>query len=118
MAFAGLWGTVPQAEGVAQATGTGIEKIHSRLSSSEKHDSESTDKSSDVLDEKRADEEIFKLARQVTQQSVKTAGGTYQNPFESTDDPTLNPHSDQFNPEAWVRTLIGYEVQLWECKRI
>ena len=112
MAFAGLWGTIPQAEGVAQATEAGIEKIESRLSSSEKHDSESTDKSSDVLDEKRADEEIFKLARQVTQQSIKTAGGTYQNPFESTDDLTLNPHSDQFKPEAWVRTLIGYEVQL------
>ena len=102
----------PQTEGVAEAAEAGIEKITSQNSStkrneSEKNESESTDESSDILDEKRIDDEVFKLARQVTQHSIKSAGGTYQNPFESTDDPKLDPHSDQFKPEAWVRTLIG-----------
>jgi ATP-binding cassette subfamily G (WHITE) protein 2 (PDR) len=104
MASAGVWGSLAQSEGVAEAA---LKKVESQLSSTEKHDSESTDESSELPDKERADEEVFKLARQLTQNSVKTAGGTYQNPFENTDNPTLDPLSDHFQPEAWVRTLIG-----------
>jgi len=104
MASAGVWGAVAQSEGVAQAA---LKKVESQLSSTEKHGSESTDGSSELPDKERADEEVFKLARKLTQDSVKTVGGTYRNPFANTDDPTLDPLSDQFRPEAWVRTLIG-----------
>ena len=107
MTSAGLWGTLPQSEGVAHAGETVIEKIDSQLPFTEKQDSDSTDESYDVLDKERANEEVFKLARRLTQHSIKSAGGTYQNPFGSTDDPALDPHSGQFVPETWVRTLIG-----------
>lgn len=104
MASPGVWGAIAQSENIAEIA---LKKIESQLSSTEKHGSETTDGSSDLPDKERADEEVFKLARQVTQNSVKTAGGTYQNPFKNTDDPKLDPLSDQFQPEAWVRTLIG-----------
>lgn len=112
MAFAGLWGAIPQSEGVAQAAEAGLEKIDSKSLRAKKDDSDSTDESSNVLDKEHADEEVLKLARQVTQYSIKSAGGTYQNPFDSTDDPALNPQSDQFKPEAWVHTIMGYGTRI------
>lgn len=106
MAFAGVWGSLPQGEGVA---GAAIEKIESRTSHPEKQESASTDVSSDVPDKERAKEEVYRLARSVTQHSIKTVGGTYNNPFHNKDDPTLDPHSEHFNAEAWTRTLIGIQ---------
>ena len=56
--------------------------------------------------------QVQKLARQITAHSVKTLGGhNYPNPFLEQDDldPSLNPTSKAFKPEAWVRTLIGLQ---------
>lgn len=103
MASAGVWGTVAQSGGVAEAA---LEKVNSQFSGVE-NTSDGTDQSTDLPDKEHSDAEVSKLARQFTQNSIKTAGGTYQNPFKGTDDPSLDPLSDQFKPEAWVRTLIG-----------
>lgn len=102
----GPWGTIPQASEVAQEA---FEKIDSRLQSDEEPDSESTGESSNALDKERADAEVARLARQVTQHSIKTVGGDYQNPFLSSEDPALDPHSGAFSPETWTRTLMGLQ---------
>ena len=102
----GPWGTIPQTSEVAEGT---LEKIESRLKSGEEPDSESTGGSSDALDKERRDGEVARLARQVTQNSIKTAGGNYQNPFLGSEDPALDPHSGAFSPETWTRTLMGLQ---------
>jgi hypothetical protein len=53
------------------------------------------------------DETVARLARTFTQHSVKDAEGQYVNPFEGTEDPSLDPNSGSFNPRAWIKTLIG-----------
>ena len=135
MTTAGLWGALPQAEGVAQAAEQAVEKVEDhipqsaedRKGSKEKSGfSSETDTSSD-LEKIGSTQEVAKLARQLTHQSskhpddghnlrkvntstsIKTSGGAYRNSFIDTGDPALDPHSGQFNPEAWVRTLIGLQ---------
>lgn len=112
------WAAVAQAEGVAEAAETAIEdhlperiqeKLpgHLTLSSSSPAD---TDSSSELEKEKslKQDEDVKRLARQITEHSIRTTGGNnYPNPFLSSDDPALDPNSGQFRPEAWIRTLIG-----------
>ena len=63
-------------------------------------------------DFEKAGHEVQQLARQVTAQSIKSDGGkNYQNPFTEAEDldPSLDPTSKSFRPEAWVRTLIGIQ---------
>lgn len=50
---------------------------------------------------------VTALARAITQQSIKSNGGNYENPFLGSNDPQLNPASGKFNARAWVKTLIG-----------
>lgn len=106
MTSAGPWGAIPQSEGLAHAAGEVLEKVGSNQQK-EIADSASGQTSSAEYDKERADDEVTKLARQVTQHSIKSAGGSYPNPFEGSDDPALDPHSGHFKPEAWVRTLMG-----------
>lgn len=106
MTSAGVWGAIPQAEGVAHTAGEVIEKVRSNESSDEAGP-QSTESSSSEFNKERVDYEVTKLARQVTQHSIKSTGGTYPNPFHGSDDPALDPHSGQFKPEVWVRTLMG-----------
>lgn len=108
VAASGPWGSIPQTSGVAHDA---LEKIDSRRQADEKpgSSSESTGDSSDVLDKEKADNEVHRLAHAVTQHSIKSAGGTYHNPFLTTEDPALDPRSGQFSPEAWTRTLIGLQ---------
>ncbi|KAL8735882.1 MAG: hypothetical protein Q9181_002631 [Wetmoreana brouardii] len=105
----GPWGAIPQSEGVAHAAQHLIEKIESHISGSKESKSESSQTESDYLDKEHADREVTKLARSVTSTSIKTAGGSYPNPFAGSDDPELDPLSGQFKPERWVRTLIGLQ---------
>lgn len=135
MSSAGPWGAIPQAEGVAQAVETGIEKIEDHLPQNIQnqapfrdtswHSSE-TDASSE-LEKIGSTEGVARLARQLTQQSnqadkgdeklarlrtarsIKDIGGDYRNSFIDQSDPALDPNSGQFRPEAWVRTLIGIQ---------
>ena len=67
--------------------------------------SSSDDEDDDADGEKH--EAVTELARTLTQDSVKAEDGHYVNPFESSDDPLLNPHSGSFSPRAWIKTLIG-----------
>ena len=106
LSASGPWGSIPQSSEVAQEA---LEKIESQVQSGEKRPSESTGGSSDALDKERADGEVLRLARQVTLQSIKTAGGSYKNPFISSEDPALDPHSGAFSPETWTRTLVGLQ---------
>lgn len=106
MAGVGVWGTIPQAEGVAQAAVQALERVNSNQSFHPKSDTSSIG-TSDGLNKDRSGEEIATLARKLTQHSIKNSDGTYPNPFQGTDDPALNPRSDQFKPEVWTRTLLG-----------
>ena len=109
MTSAGAWGAIPQSEGLAHNAAEVVEKVRSNDRSDEV-DPASTESSSTEFDKERADHEITRLARQVTQHSIKSTGGTYPNPFEGSDDPALDPNSGQFKPEIWVRTLMGYQT--------
>ncbi len=110
MALAGVWGTVPQAEAVAQDATRAIQKIEASLTSDS-----STEHTGTTLDKERGDEEVISLARRLTQHSVKQHDGSYKNPFVSSDDPALDPSSGKFSPEAWTRTLIGWDRLRSDC---
>lgn len=107
MAAMGLWGAVPQSEAVAQEATRVIEKIESNKSTATPDSGGSTTETGSGLDKERAEQEVANLARQLTQHSIKNADGHYSNPFEGSDDPSLDPRSGKFIPEVWVRTLMG-----------
>jgi len=117
MTSAAPWGAIPQSEGVATAAAQAIEdldeklpqNIQDRLPPTQKSDSTPDSESLSDLDKGASNPEVINLARQLTQHSIKNAEGTYHNPFFENDDPALNPTSGLFNPEAWVRTLIGLQ---------
>lgn len=119
MTSAGPWGALPQSEGLV---GDAVEKVENALPQGvqerlpghtpEKHDSSmaETDSSSDLekIGSGKDVGEVARLAKQLTQHSIRTAGGNeYPNPFLGSNDPALDPMSGQFNQEAWIRTLIG-----------
>lgn len=114
MASAGPWGAVPQAEAVAQDASRAVENIEQSRASPLNSDSLTTDSGSgldkDPLDKEHGEWEVTRLARQLTQHSVKNSDGTYPNPFEGSTDPALDPHSGKFNPEIWTKTLLGSDV--------
>lgn len=112
MASAGLWGAVPQAEAVAQDATRAVENLeHSDSSATDSATDSSTDSASgldkDPLDQELGELEVARLARQLTQHSIKNSDGSYPNPFEGAHDPALDPHSGKFNPEIWTKTLLG-----------
>ena len=109
-AAGGPWGAIPQSEAVAHAAKDFVEKMESHLPGSKESSSHSTGTDSDdFLDKDHADREVTHLARQITAGSVKSAGGSYPNPFAGSDEPELDPLSGQFKPERWVKTLIGVQ---------
>ena len=122
MSSAGPWGVIPQAEGVAEAVENAVDKLEDQLPpkiqekipghTPEKNDSSliETDTSSDLEKIASAKDvaEVAHLAKQITQHSIRTAGGDdYPNPFLGSNDPALDPRSGHFKPEAWIRTLVG-----------
>ncbi|KAL8922410.1 MAG: hypothetical protein Q9172_003566 [Xanthocarpia lactea] len=109
-AAGGPWGAIPQSEAVAHAAQDFVEKMGSHLPGSKESSSHSTGTDSDdFLDKDHVDKEVTHLARQITASSVKSAGGSYPNPFAASDEPELDPLSGQFKPERWVKTLIGVQ---------
>lgn len=105
MASAGVWGAVPQAEAIAQDATRAIEKMGDSSLGSDS----STEHDGITIEKEKRDQEVTNLARQITQQSIKQPDGNYINPFDGSDEPSLDPMSGKFNPEAWTRTLIGSE---------
>lgn len=101
------------------------EAIGNYTRENEKHDDQSTEISrphhsspstvTNVEDSEKAGsaadewdgEEVAKLARTITQHSVKTTSGSYINPFLGSNDPLLDPNSGRFSQRAWIKTLIG-----------
>ena len=105
MTSAGVWGALPQSEGVAQAAFGALERVNSQLSANNVSD---TDQSgSPITPEEKGEEQIAKLARQLTLHSIQHPDGSYANPFNDSSDPALDPRSGQFKPEVWTKTLIG-----------
>ncbi|KAL8736690.1 MAG: hypothetical protein Q9166_000056 [cf. Caloplaca sp. 2 TL-2023] len=106
----GPWGAIPQSEGVAHAAKELVENLESHVPATKESSSQSTETGSDdFLDGEHADRKVKQLARQITAGSVKSAGGSYPNPFAGTNEPELDPLSGQFKPERWVKTLIGVQ---------
>ena len=129
MTSAGPWGAVPQAQGLVQRLGETAEKAEEQISHPVEEklalgqsSSSGTDTSSDIEKDTGA-HQVTKLARQLTQQSngdeglekvlpiqsVKSEGGNYRNSFLDATDPALDPNSGSFEPEKWVRTLVGLQ---------
>ena len=106
MTSAGVWGALPQSEGVTQAALEAIERVSSQLSGNHISDTDNSDSSKGPELEK-GEGQITKLARQLTARSIQSPDGTYANPFNGSNDPTLDPRSGQFKPEVWTKTLIG-----------
>ncbi|OBT92485.1 hypothetical protein VE01_09588 [Pseudogymnoascus verrucosus] len=52
-------------------------------------------------------ESVTHLARTFTQHSVKNGHGQYVNPFEGSENPSLDPQSGQFNQRAWIKAVMG-----------
>lgn len=105
MASAGVWGVVPQAQAVVRDAARAIGTMGDSSLGSET----STNQDDITIDKEKRDQEVTNLARQLTQHSIKQPDGNYINPFTGTDEPSLDPMSGKFNPEAWTRTLIGLE---------
>ena len=103
---------MPQSEGAAHAAQNLLAKIESHMSGTKESSSQSTGTDSDdFLDKEHANQTVTHLARQLSKvaDSVKSAGGSYHNPFTGTDEPELDPLSGSFKPERWVKTLIGVQ---------
>ena len=111
----GPFGAAAQAGGAVEETVENFEEKIGLEDKKEAHqpisrDKSSSESSSNYLDAKHdIDRDVTALARHLTQHSVKSTGGTYQNPFHTVDDPTLDPHSGQFSPEAWIKTVLGIQ---------
>lgn len=116
MTSAGPWGAVTQAEAIAQDATRAVERIEPAQPSNINSESSTTDFGSDLdrdpLDKEQGELEVARLARQLTQHSVKNSDGSYPNPFEGSHDPALDPQSGKFNPEIWTKTLLGSGFQL------
>ncbi|KAL9101511.1 MAG: hypothetical protein Q9163_003237 [Psora crenata] len=128
MDTAAPWAVLPQIQAaVAHAVDDAVQKVDDDIPDHVEKDMEkklhpphrlfssSSSRSTDTsieLQKAASYPEIQHLARQVTAHSVRTAGGDgYPNPFtDSKDvDPSLDPTSDHFKPEAWVKTLLGLQ---------
>lgn len=105
MASAGVWGAVPQTGAAVQDATRAIENMGDPSLGSDS----STEHDGITIDKEKRDQEVTNLARQLTQHSIKQPDGSYTNPFLGSDEPSLDPMSGKFNPEAWTRTLIGLE---------
>lgn len=99
MAAPGPWGALPEAQAVAMAL---EEEVKNGRPMTEDTLNDDTDASSE-----RNEKHVAALARTFTQASVKNVQGDYINPFESTSDPILDPHSEKFNARSWTKTLVG-----------
>lgn len=103
MASAGVWCAVPQAEAILQDATRAIENMGDSSLGSDS----STELDGIIIEKEKTNEQITNLARQLTQHSIKQHDGSYINPFVGSHEPSLDPMSGKFNPEAWARTLIG-----------
>lgn len=100
-AVPGPWGALPEATSVA----AGIERETYRRPETEETLRDSTDDESSTAEQN--DKHVNTLARTMTQASVRNDQGEYKNPFNASEDPRLDPHSDKFNARAWTKTLVG-----------
>jgi hypothetical protein len=104
------WGAISQSQGVVHDIGglvsTGRRNTDKQTTPPPAHllPSDGEDESESDTDR---DETVARLARTLTQHSVKDVEGQYVNPFEGTEDPSLDPNSGSFNTRVWIKTLIG-----------
>lgn len=66
----------------------------------------------DRTDEEEAekrDRDVLSLARKLTSQS--NASGAVDNPFEARGTSSLDPHSRDFRPRAWAKSVLNYQSQ-------
>lgn len=57
----------------------------------------------------RRDREVLSLARKLTSQS--NASGAVDNPFEAKEASILDPHSPDFRPRAWAKSILNLQSQ-------
>jgi len=107
MASASPWAVAPEAESVI----TNIdESVEEKLAHKE-HNQPLAEKAPQhtALDSSEDGEKIHTLARALTEQSIRSHDLGHVNPFNSTDNPLLDPLSEKFSPRAWMKALIGIQ---------
>ncbi len=110
MASSTPFGIISQTEAVTKAVEEEIESDESPYAKETRgQPSEKSRRESfiDSADEEDLKPQIHELARTLTHHSVKDGQGEYINPFEETDNPILNPGSEKFNYQAWMKTVLA-----------
>lgn len=104
----GQFSATAQAEAVVEKVEEGLEKLgHERNASSTDEDDIQDENEKFSSSSSDRDTKVSQLVRTFTQKSVRHADGELVNPFISTDNPILDPSSEQFNSRAWAKTLVG-----------
>ncbi|KAJ5050773.1 uncharacterized protein L3040_002644 [Drepanopeziza brunnea f. sp. 'multigermtubi'] len=71
----------------------------------------------DERERRRRDQEVHALARKFTQQSHQST--SHENPFQSSEDSRLNPHSPNFSPRAFAKSLLhlqSRDPEKWKAR--
>lgn len=55
--------------------------------------------------------EVHELARQITNQSIRSGTGSLHNPFVDSKDPALDPNSDDFDSRKWLRQVMNIKLR-------
>lgn len=112
MASSAPFGALPQTEAVAIAV---EEKIRPDRDPSpdakekERHTSGKSgrESSADSADEEELKPQIHNLARALTYHSVRDDAGQPINPFTESQNPLLDPASEKFNYQTWMKTVLA-----------
>jgi hypothetical protein len=105
--MSGPWAALPEARAAIEEFGEEIRQIRSKKDGDGGTEITTSNSGFDEDSVEREERRVTQLARTFTQASIKNEQGQYVNPFLSTDDPTLDPNSEEFSARAWTKTLIG-----------
>ncbi|KAL9111781.1 MAG: hypothetical protein Q9227_003840 [Pyrenula ochraceoflavens] len=117
MSSAAGFGALAQAEGVSKAAVEDVEKFtdptrkDSSTSTTSDKERLQLERSISIADDpekdKHNEQTVRKLARKLTETSLRAASSEPVNPFGGTSDPELDPLSGKFNARKWLQTLLA-----------
>jgi ATP-binding cassette subfamily G (WHITE) protein 2 (PDR) len=74
-----------------------------------KEEEEAIDDSTSDDEDRRREQEVHAIARKLTQHS--TYSESELNPFDTSKDSKLNPHSERFNAKAWTKAMLDTHLR-------
>lgn len=111
MASTAPFGALAEAGGVAENLEEKVHEFDEKKHESPQLERETTRGESlmESSDDGEKVQRVQQLARALTHNSVKNAHGEHVNPFDGSDNPSLDPLSGKFSYRAWVKTLVGLQ---------